>query len=75
MWNTFNFLRYLSLGGCFGGTHLTFYGIYHWGDVLASPPGIIFFRQWGGRLILLGGTCLPHPPPTSHLGYDAKSKS
>ena len=38
-------------------------------DVLASPTGQIFFLCWGQRLFLLGITCPPHPPLTSHTVY------
>ena len=43
-------------------TIVTSYGTYHWGDVLASPPGQIFFLCWGRRQLLLEGD-MSLPPP------------
>ena len=52
----------MQLAGHTCGTHLTFYGIYHWGDVLASPPGSFFFVN-GGTTNFTGGFMPPPSPP------------
>ena len=47
--------------------HLTFYRTYHWGVRFGIPPSRPFFSMLGGgRLFLLGGTCLPVPLYFAH---------
>ena len=66
-------MAYMQLAGNTCGTHLTFYGIYHWGDVLASPRNH-FFSSMGGTTNFTGGYMPPPSPPTSHLAVLSDSK-